>query len=98
LTLFDNPVWKALSTLHASFAEGTELAKRYPIDVAPFADTRDQFSESYQDSPSWLARQKRLHSRSLGRLTFQLPGPLFAWRCGTDGIERPRIRAGEEYH
>jgi GNAT superfamily N-acetyltransferase len=44
----DNPVWNALSTIHASFAEGTELAKRYPVDVAPFAATRDQSSESYQ--------------------------------------------------
>jgi ribosomal protein S18 acetylase RimI-like enzyme len=43
----DNPVWSALSTTQASFAEGDELAKRYPVDVAPFAATRDQSSESY---------------------------------------------------
>jgi ribosomal protein S18 acetylase RimI-like enzyme len=43
----DNPVWNALSTIHASFAEGDELAKRYPVDVAPFAATRDQSPESY---------------------------------------------------
>src|SRR6267143_2962218 len=47
-SLLDNPVWSALSTTHASFAEGNELAKRYPVDVAPFAATRDQSSESYQ--------------------------------------------------
>src|SRR3989442_356783 len=33
----DNPVWNALSTSHASFAEGNELAKRYPVDVAQLA-------------------------------------------------------------
>jgi len=47
LILLDNPVWSALSTTHASFAEGDELAKRYPVDVAPFAATRDQSTGSY---------------------------------------------------
>jgi predicted GNAT family acetyltransferase len=47
LSLLDNPVWNALSTTQASFAEGDELAKRYPVDVAPFAAIRDQSPESY---------------------------------------------------
>ena len=47
LSVLDNPVWNALSTTHASFAEGDELAKRYPVDVAPFAATRDQSTQSY---------------------------------------------------
>jgi predicted GNAT family acetyltransferase len=47
-SLLDNPVWSALSTTHASFAEGDDLAKRYPVDVAPFAATRDQSPESYR--------------------------------------------------
>ena len=47
LSLLDNPVWSALSTTHSSFAEGNELAKCYPVDVAPFAATRDQSAESY---------------------------------------------------
>ena len=46
-SLLDSPVWSALSTTHASFAEGDALAKRYPIEVAPFAATRDQSPESY---------------------------------------------------
>jgi predicted GNAT family acetyltransferase len=46
-SLLDNPVWNALSTTHISFAEGDDLAKRYPVDVAPFAATRDQSAESY---------------------------------------------------
>jgi predicted GNAT family acetyltransferase len=47
LSILDNPVWSALSTTHKSLAEGGELAKRYPVDVAPFAGTRDQSAESY---------------------------------------------------
>jgi hypothetical protein len=48
LGLLDNPVWNALSTTHASFAEGNEDAKRYQVDVAPLAATRDDSPESYQ--------------------------------------------------
>lgn len=47
LSQLDDPVWNALSTTHASFAEGNRLAKRYPVDVAPFAGTRDRSEESY---------------------------------------------------
>ena len=47
MSRLDDPVWNALSTTHASFAEGNQLAKRYPVDVAPFAGTRDQSAESY---------------------------------------------------
>ena len=47
LSPLDNPVWNALSTIHAFFAEGNQLAKRYPVDVAPFAGTRDQSAEAY---------------------------------------------------
>ena len=46
-SVLDNPVWSALSTKQASFAEGDNLAKRYPLDMAPFAATRDQSPESY---------------------------------------------------
>src|SRR4029077_19205619 len=48
LSLLDNPVWNALSTTHTFFAEGDDHAKRYPVDVAPFAATRDQSLESYR--------------------------------------------------
>jgi len=48
LSLLDNPAWNALSTTHASLAEGNEFAKRYPVDVYPLAATRDQSAESYE--------------------------------------------------
>jgi ribosomal protein S18 acetylase RimI-like enzyme len=48
LSLLDNPAWNALSTTHSSFAEGNEDAKRYQVDVAPLAATRDQSPESYR--------------------------------------------------
>ena len=47
MSLLDDPVWNALSTTHASFAEGDKLAKRYPVDIAPFAATHSQSAESY---------------------------------------------------
>jgi len=47
LSLLDSPVWNALSTTHSSFAEGNELAKRYPVSVAPLAATRDRSAKFY---------------------------------------------------
>jgi ribosomal protein S18 acetylase RimI-like enzyme len=38
----DNPIWSALTSEHATFAEGSPLAKRYPSDIAPFAGTADR--------------------------------------------------------
>jgi ribosomal protein S18 acetylase RimI-like enzyme len=33
----DNPIWSSLTTEQSSLARGTELAKRYEAEVAPFA-------------------------------------------------------------
>ena len=57
LSLLDNPVWSSLSTTHASFAEGDSLAKRYPVEVAPFAATRDQSPESYHSLARLLGHE-----------------------------------------
>jgi predicted GNAT family acetyltransferase len=43
--------------MHASFAEGNEIAKRYPVDVAPIAATRDQSVESYRSLAQLLGPQ-----------------------------------------
>jgi len=45
--LLFNPIWHALSTSHAHFAEGNDRAKRYPPAVTPLAATRDQSLASY---------------------------------------------------
>jgi predicted GNAT family acetyltransferase len=33
----DHPVWHALTTRQAELAQGAALARRYPVDIAPFA-------------------------------------------------------------
>ena len=43
----DHPIWHALSTVHAHFAEGDDLAKRYPADVSPLAAIREQSPQAY---------------------------------------------------
>lgn len=45
--LLDNCIWHSLCTMHSSFAEGDDLAKRYPPAVTPLAGMRDQSAESY---------------------------------------------------
>jgi ribosomal protein S18 acetylase RimI-like enzyme len=36
MNVLDNPAWAALNSLHSEFAEGTNQAKRYRPDIAPF--------------------------------------------------------------
>jgi predicted GNAT family acetyltransferase len=38
----DDPIWAALTTEHARFAEGSGVAKRYAPDISPFAGIVDQ--------------------------------------------------------
>ena len=44
--ILDRPAWNALATIHAAFAEGTLLAKRYDPSIVPFAAMKDDTSES----------------------------------------------------
>jgi predicted GNAT family acetyltransferase len=46
-TALDNPIWNALSTAHAHFAEGDDLAKRYQTDIGPLSAMKDQSPEAY---------------------------------------------------
>lgn len=43
----DRPVWHALTTRQAALAEGGALARRYPSDIAPFADMPDMSAQSF---------------------------------------------------
>ena len=43
----DHPVWHALTTRQAALAEGSALARRYPSDIAPFADMPDMSPQSF---------------------------------------------------
>ncbi len=45
----DNPVWHALITVQARFASGTDLAKRFPLEVAPFAAVVDNSDVAIRD-------------------------------------------------
>jgi predicted GNAT family acetyltransferase len=44
--ILDHPIWSALTTRQLSLAEVHGAARRYPVDVAPFADMADMSSES----------------------------------------------------
>lgn len=43
----DRPIWSALTTRQRSLAEGGALARRYPAEVAPFADMVDMSPRSF---------------------------------------------------
>jgi predicted GNAT family acetyltransferase len=43
----DRPIWSALTTRQQALAEGSELARRYPVPIAPFADMADMSPQSF---------------------------------------------------
>ena len=43
----DHPVWHALTTRQAALAEGGALARRYPSDIAPFADMPEISAQNF---------------------------------------------------
>lgn len=45
--LLDHPVWHALTTRQAALSEGGALARRYPTDIAPFADMPDITAQGF---------------------------------------------------
>lgn len=45
----DNPVWSALTTVHAAVAEGRGLARRYPEGMSPFGGMADLSREAFVD-------------------------------------------------
>ena len=55
LHVLDNPVWHALSTRQANFAEGDDHAKRFLLEITRIAATVDRSRESF-DSLARLLR------------------------------------------
>jgi len=43
----DNVIWSALTSQHSSIAQGDELARRYPVEIARFAAMRDTSATSF---------------------------------------------------
>jgi len=46
--VLDNPIWHALRTRHARFAEGGDLARRYPPAVTPLAGLFEPSPKAYE--------------------------------------------------
>jgi len=46
--ILDRPAWNALRTAHATLAEGSERARRYPPSIVPFAAAADDTAESLE--------------------------------------------------
>jgi ribosomal protein S18 acetylase RimI-like enzyme len=44
----DNPVWSALTGVHAPLAQGAGRGRQYPADISPFSGVQDQ-----RDAASW---------------------------------------------
>jgi predicted GNAT family acetyltransferase len=53
--LLERPVWSALTTAHAGFARGNDLARRYAPDVAPMCSVREVSDECLQALAALMA-------------------------------------------
>lgn len=47
LAMLDRPIWSALTTTHKHLAEGGPRARRYPVDMTPFADMADMSARGF---------------------------------------------------
>jgi ribosomal protein S18 acetylase RimI-like enzyme len=52
----DNPIWNSLATLHAHFAQGDELAKRYAPEVTLLAAMGEPTADAYASLAQALQR------------------------------------------
>ncbi len=48
IELLDNPIWNALSTVHAPLSLGDECARRYLPEIGPLSGIPDQAPENYE--------------------------------------------------
>lgn len=46
--ILDNPIWSALTTRQAHFAEGDELARRYPVEVTALGALKQSTPEAFE--------------------------------------------------
>jgi predicted GNAT family acetyltransferase len=52
----DHPIWNALITRQSAMAQGGELARRYPPEIAPFAGMTNMSRESYAALGALMSR------------------------------------------
>jgi ribosomal protein S18 acetylase RimI-like enzyme len=88
--LLDGWTWSALTTVHASLAEGDGLAKRYPAAIGPLAGVREQSEEAYRA----LARVLRESPPGILFLT-EPPRIPAGWRVVREWMLEQRVLTGD---
>jgi ribosomal protein S18 acetylase RimI-like enzyme len=85
----DRPIWTALTTVHASFADGDALARRYHDAVGPLCAVREQSEDAYA-SLAGLLRGRGVGVMFLAEAP-QLPA---GWRIVRDHRMRQMVVTG----
>ena len=87
--LLDGWTWSALTTVHASLAEGDELAKRYPAAIGPLAGMREQSEDAY------CSLAALLEGRGHGVLFLAEPPRVpVGWRIARQWVIEQRVASG----
>jgi GNAT superfamily N-acetyltransferase len=71
----DNVIWRALTSRNRSFAEGDDLALRYPAPIAPFAAMSERTAASFQSLGAILPAGDQI---ALFTLEEVIPPPFFS--------------------
>lgn len=65
----DRVIWASLTTQHRAFADGNELARRYPAAVAPFAAVADTSAANFEALAQLLTRDDQVVLFTLDEIT-----------------------------
>jgi len=80
MSTLDNPIWQALSTMHAGFAKVCNSARRFPREVSVLAGFAEPSEENYTSLASLFEAGETI------RLFLQSPpNPPSGWTLGSTG-------------
>ena len=88
----DAVIWRALTSVHESLAEGDERARRYPAAIAPFAATFDMEPASFRSLLALVGGDDQIALFTTEEV--QPPSALTASPRRPDGLEGCRCLFG----
>jgi len=76
----DNPIWQALTTMHAGFAEACNAARKFPREVSVLAGFSQPTAENYDSLAALLSPDERV-----GLFLQEPPDPPAPWTIVSTG-------------
>jgi ribosomal protein S18 acetylase RimI-like enzyme len=99
----DNPIWQALITTHACFAETRNAARKFPREVSVLAGFPEPTPENYNSLAALLSADERVGlflqdpPDPPAPWTVVSTGPLLQMLCGNGSPSSPALRSNPEF-